>query len=39
MLRGLNSSQGARYLEITEANKSQRQFLYGWVRARVAISA
>lgn len=37
LLRGLNSGQGNRYLEITEANKSQRSFLYGWVRARVAI--
>lgn len=35
MLRGLNSVQGARYLEITESNKTQREFLYGWVRARV----
>lgn len=39
LLRGLNSVQGARYLEITEANRSQRTFLYGWVRARVAMPA
>lgn len=37
MLRGLNSTQGNRYLEITEGNRSQRTFLYGWVRARVVI--
>lgn len=35
MLRALNSVQGARYLEITERDKAQRAFLYGWVRARV----
>jgi len=38
LLRGLNSSQGDRYLELTEANKTQRSFLYGWVRARVVIA-
>lgn len=37
LLRGLNSTQGNRYLEITEANRNQRNFLYGWVRARVVI--
>ncbi|MCQ4311705.1 hypothetical protein NAV33_07325 [Pseudomonas stutzeri] len=37
MLRALNCTQGNRYLEITENNLSQRTFLYGWVRARVAI--
>lgn len=37
LLRGLNSTQGNRYLELTEANKTQRQFLYGWVRARVVM--
>lgn len=37
LLTGLNCSQGARYLGITESNKSQRTFLYGWVRARVSI--
>lgn len=37
LLRGLNSTQGNRYLEITEGNKSQRRFLYGWVRARVVL--
>lgn len=37
MLRSLNSIQGTRYLEITEARKSQRKFLYGWMRQRVEI--
>lgn len=37
LLRGLNSTQGNRYLQITENNKSQRTFLYGWIRARVTI--
>lgn len=37
LVRGLNCSQGARYLGIAESNKSQRQFLYGWMRARVVL--
>lgn len=37
LLRALNCTQGNRYLEITEGNRSQRTFLYGWVRARVAV--
>jgi lysozyme family protein len=36
MLRALNGVQAARYLEITEGNRSQREFLYGWIRERVA---
>lgn len=39
LLRGLNSTQGNRYLELTEARPSQREFLYGWVRARVQVPA
>ena len=35
MLRALNSLQATRYLEITEANKTQRRFLFGWIRERV----
>jgi lysozyme family protein len=35
MVAALNSSQGSRYLEITERDKTQRGFLYGWVRGRV----
>lgn len=37
MLRALNGLQATRYLEIVEANKSQRKFLFGWIRERVAI--
>lgn len=37
MLRALNSVQGTRYLEITEAKRSQRKFLYGWMLKRVEI--
>ena len=35
MLRALNSLQATRYLEITEANKTQRRFLFGWIKERV----
>jgi len=37
LLRGLNGVQAARYLEITEANKTQRRFLFGWIRERVTM--
>lgn len=37
LLRALNCTQGNRYLEITENNRSQRTFLYGWMRTRVVI--
>ena len=37
MLRALNCLQAARYLDITEANKTQRRFLFGWLRTRVAL--
>ncbi|ATD63697.1 hypothetical protein CNX70_08055 [Janthinobacterium svalbardensis] len=37
MLRALNGLQAARYLDITEANKTQRRFLFGWLRTRVAL--
>lgn len=30
LLKALNCSQGVRYLEIAEANKTQETFLYGW---------
>lgn len=36
MLRGLNSQQAIRYLEIAENNPSQESFLYGWLLHRVA---
>ena len=37
LLRALNGLQAARYLEITEANKTQRRFLFGWIKERVAM--
>ncbi|MDC8757512.1 glycoside hydrolase family 108 protein [Janthinobacterium fluminis] len=37
MLRALNGVQAARYLDIAEANTSQRRFLFGWIKERVAI--
>jgi lysozyme family protein len=37
MLRALNSIQGMRYLEITESRRTQRKFLFGWLRERVVI--
>jgi lysozyme family protein len=35
LLKGLNSSQGARYLDLSEGNRSQRRFTFGWVLNRV----
>jgi lysozyme family protein len=35
MVCALNSLQGSRYLEITEKDRTQRTFLYGWMRGRV----
>lgn len=35
MVCALNSTQGARYLELAENNPSQESFLYGWMRTRV----
>ncbi len=35
ILRGLNSLQAVRYLEIAENNPSQESFLYGWLLHRV----
>lgn len=35
LLRSLNCVQGGRYLAIAEADKSQRVFLYGWMKERV----
>lgn len=37
LLRGLNGVQAERYLSITEANKTQRRFLFGWIKERVAM--
>lgn len=38
LLTGLNSSQGAYYLDITEKRVSNETFLYGWIKNRVVIS-
>lgn len=35
LLKALNCSQGARYLDIMEANPSQEAFGYGWLKERV----
>ena len=35
MYRGLNCSQGSRYLDLAESNPSQESFLYGWIISRV----
>lgn len=37
LLRGLNSSQGAKYLELAEKDETQEDFLFGWVLNRVEI--
>ncbi len=36
LLKGLNSIQGTRYLEIAEKDRTQRAFLFGWISGRVA---
>lgn len=33
-VKALNHIQGARYLEIAEANKNQEDFFYGWIKNR-----
>jgi len=37
LLKGINSSQGDRYLDICEANRTQRRFAFGWVLNRVGM--
>ena len=37
LLRALNGVQAERYLAIAETNASQRRFLFGWVKERVAM--
>jgi lysozyme family protein len=37
LLKALNSLQGARYIEIAEANESQRDFVNGWLAHRVGL--
>ncbi len=36
MLKALNGVQATRYLELAEGDKSQRDFLFGWIRERVS---
>lgn len=36
LIRGLNSSQAMRYLDLAEKNPSQESFLFGWVLNRVS---
>lgn len=35
LLKALDCQQGARYLAIAAADKTQETFLYGWLRARI----
>lgn len=37
LVKALNCLQGARYIEIVEANPSQRKFINGWIAQRVEI--
>jgi len=37
LLKGIHSSQGVRYLDITEGNRSQRRFVFGWITNRVGM--
>lgn len=37
LLKGIHSSQGARYLDLCEGNRSQRRFAFGWVTQRVGL--
>lgn len=37
LLKALNCSQGARYLELAEGREANEDFLYGWVKERVSL--
>ncbi|WP_414465289.1 glycoside hydrolase family 108 protein [Klebsiella michiganensis] len=37
LLKALNCSQGARYLEIAEKTPANETFLYGWIKERVTL--
>lgn len=39
LLVALNALQGARYIELAEARERNEKFVYGWLRARVALPA
>ncbi|MGL5968526.1 MAG: glycoside hydrolase family 108 protein [Kluyvera sp.] len=36
LVKALNCSQGVYYLDITEKNKNNEEFIYGWIKNRVA---
>lgn len=36
MVRSLNCSQGARYIQLTRSRAANEDFIYGWMRTRVA---
>lgn len=36
LVKALNCSQGAYYLDITEKHKHNEEFIYGWIKNRVA---
>lgn len=38
LMRGLNSGQAMRYLEITENKPSQKKYLFGWMLNRVVMA-
>lgn len=37
LLRALESLQGAHYIALAEANESQEDFVYGWLRTRLSL--
>lgn len=37
LLKGLNCTQGERYLELAESREANESFVYGWIKERVAI--
>lgn len=37
--KAIDALQGARYIEIAEANKTQESFVYGWIAHRVGVLA
>lgn len=39
LVKAMNCSQGARYLEITEKREANEEFVYGWILNRVTLPA
>lgn len=37
LLKALNCLQGERYIDIAERRPKDEEFVYGWLRARVAL--